>query len=158
MDKIHDMNSVNEKTLVIYNSLRNDISFVKWNVDKEIKYNPFYNNAVISAKKYMQCHISTKSSKPITITFILPSCGVLVPHEFINLYESSKSAIKLISEKKLYIYGNSIEIPHLMLKNITQLAMSCNMWKSERDMRSLLSYFLKTQEIKNFMKEIETYG
>lgn len=153
MDKIHDMDSVNEKTLVIYNSLRNDISFVKWNADKEIKYNALYNNALISASKFMLCHISTKPSNSINIVFRLTSCGVLVPCEFLDLYNSSKSSIKLISEKKLYIYGSAIEIPYLILETLPQFAISCNMWKSERDMRSLLSYFLKKREIKNFIKK-----
>ena len=142
-----------KKTLVIYNSLRNDISFVKWNADKEIKYNPLYNNALISASKFMLCHISTDPFKSINIVFNLPCGNVLVPHEFIDLYNSSKSSIKLISEKKLYIYGNAIEIPYLILERLPQFAISCNMWKSERDMRSLLSYFLKKQEIKNFIKK-----
>ena len=142
-----------KKTLVIYNSLKNDISFVKWNADKEIKYNPLYNNALISASKFMLWHISTKPSNSINIVFRLTSCGVLVPCEFLGLYNSSKSSIKLISEKKLYIYGNAIEIPYLILERLPQFAISCNMWKSERDMRSLLSYFLKKQEIKNFIKK-----
>ena len=142
-----------KKTLVIYNSLKNDISFVKWNADKEIKYNPLYNNALISASKFMLWHISTKPSNSINIVFVLPSGRVLVPHEFIDLYNSSKSSIKLISEKKLYIYGNAIEIPYLILERLPQFAISCNMWKSERDMRSLLSYFLKKREIKNFIKK-----
>ena len=142
-----------KKTLVIYNSLKNDISFVKWNADKEIKYNPLYNNALISASKFMLWHISTKPSNSINIVFRLTSCGVLVPCEFLDLYSSSKSSIKLISEKKLYIYGNAIEIPYLILERLPQFAISCNMWKSERDMRSLLSYFLKKQEIKNFIKK-----
>ena len=142
-----------KKTLVIYNSLRNDISFVKWNADKEIKYNPLYNNALISASKFMLCHISTDPFKSINIVFNLPCGNVLVPHEFIDLYDSSKSSIKLISEQKLYIYGSAIEIPYLILERLPQFAISCNMWKSERDMRSLLSYFLKKQEIKNFIKK-----
>ena len=142
-----------KKTLVIYNSLKNDISFVKWNADKEIKYNPLYNNALISASKFMLWHISTKPSNSINIVFVLPSGRVLVPHEFIDLYNSSKSSIKLISEKKLYIYGSAIEIPYLILERLPQFAISCNMWKSERDMRSLLSYFLKKREIKNFIKK-----
>ena len=142
-----------KKTLVIYNSLKNDISFVKWNADKEIKYNPLYNNALISASKFMLWHISTKPSNSINIVFNLPCGNVLVPNEFIDLYNSSKSSIKLISEKKLYIYGSAIEIPYLILERLPQFAISCNMWKSERDMRSLLSYFLKKQEIKNFIKK-----
>ena len=38
-----------KKTLVIYNSLKNDICFVKLNVDKEIKYNELDDKAVMSA-------------------------------------------------------------------------------------------------------------
>lgn len=142
-----------KKTLVIYNSLKNDICFVKLNVDEEIKYNELDDKAVMSASKFMLCHISTKPSNSINIVFRLTSCGVLVPCEFLDLYNSSKSSIKLISEKKLYIYGNAIEIPYLILERLPQFATSCNMWKSERDMRSLLSYFLKKQEIKNFIKK-----
>ena len=142
-----------KKTLVIYNSLKNDICFVKLNVDEEIKYNELDDKAVMPASKFMLCHISTKPSNSINIVFRLTSCGVLVPCEFLDLYNSSKSSIKLISEKKLYIYGNAIEIPYLILERLPQFAISCNMWKSERDMRSLLSYFLKKQEIKNFIKK-----
>ena len=94
-----------KKTLVIYNSLKNDICFVKLNVDEEIKYNELDDKAVMSASKFMLCHISTDPFKSINIVFILPSGRVLVPNEFIDLYNSSKSSIKLISEKKLYIYG-----------------------------------------------------
>ena len=142
-----------KKTLVIYNSLKNDICFVKLNVDEEIKYNELDDKAVMSASKFMLWHISTKPSNSINIVFRLTSCGVLVPCEFLDLYNSSKSSIKLISEKKLYIYGNAIEIPYLILERLPQFAISCSMWKSERDMRSLLSYFLKKREIKNFIKE-----
>ena len=142
-----------KKTLVIYNSLKNDICFVKLNVDEEIKYNELDDKAVMSASKFMLCHISTKPSNSINIVFRLISCGVLVPCEFLDLYNSSKSSIKLISEKKLYIYGSAIEIPYLILERLPQFAISCSMWKSERDMRSLLSYFLKKREIKNFIKE-----
>ena len=142
-----------KKTLVIYNSLKNDICFVKLNVDKEIKYNELDDKAVMSASKFMLCHISTDPLKSINIVFNLPCGNVLVPHEFIDLFDSSKSSIKLISENKLYIYGSAIEIPYLILERLPQFAISCNMWKSERDMRSLLSYFLKKQEIKNFIKK-----
>lgn len=142
-----------KKTLVIYNSLKNDICFVKLNVDEEIKYNQLDDKAVMSASKFMLCHISTNAPKSINIVFSLPSGRVLVPHEFIDLYNSSKSSIKLISEQKLYIYGSAIEIPYLILERLPQFAISCNMWKSERDMRSLLSYFLKKREIKNFIKK-----
>ena len=77
-----------EKTLLIYNSLKNDICFVKLNVDEEIKYNELDDKAVMSASKFMLCHISTDPFKSINIVFNLPCGNVLVTHELSDLYDS----------------------------------------------------------------------
>ena len=44
-----------KKTLVIYNSLKNDICFVKLNVDEEIKYNELDDKRLKESDENKQC-------------------------------------------------------------------------------------------------------